>query len=261
MLNKLMKYELRANTKLLIPLYSILFIIAIVSRIFYTFKDYGYLVDTFIQFFAFIQVTFIFVIMIITVLYMIIRFYKNLLTDEGYLMFTLPVKTHHIITSKLLTTLFWILVSIIVALISLVIPFGTPETFLTVTQHLKEAIQAANTELGGNFALLAFEFIIIMLLGMIGNILIIYVSIAIGQLFSKYRIIASFGAYMVIYTVLQFLMIIPLAVFGVMFRGWTPQVSDIPQVIFTAVIVILSIGCAGFYYATHYIFKRKLNLE
>ena len=35
---------------------------------------------------------------VITLIVIIQRFYKNLLTDEGYLMFTLPVKAHSHIT-------------------------------------------------------------------------------------------------------------------------------------------------------------------
>jgi hypothetical protein len=260
MLSKLIKYDLKATSRLLIPLYLILMVMSVVNRIVLSFNDYKP-VSIFSQFLIVIYIMSIVTVFAVTVIYMIARFYKNLLADEGYLMFTLPVKTHELIASKLLSTIFWTLASVAVVGISLLIAFVTPESIPVSVNAIKEGIAELNREIGGNWPLMFFELIIMILLGLVGNILIIYVSIAIGQLFSKYRIMASFGAYMVIYTVLQFLMIIPLAVFGVMFRGWTPQVSDIPLIIFPGIIVVLSIGCAGFYYATHYIFKRKLNLE
>lgn len=40
-----------------------------------------------------------------TVVINIVRFYKNLVTDEGYLTFTLPVSSKQIIASKLISSL------------------------------------------------------------------------------------------------------------------------------------------------------------
>ncbi len=37
-----------------------------------------------------------------TIVLMILRFYRNLMTDEGYLMFTLPVSTTELICSQLI---------------------------------------------------------------------------------------------------------------------------------------------------------------
>lgn len=49
------------------------------------------------------------------------RFYKSRFTDEGYLMFTLPVKTHHIFLSGALNNLIWSLITAVVILLSLLI--------------------------------------------------------------------------------------------------------------------------------------------
>ena len=42
----------------------------------------------------------------ITLIIMVQRFYKNLLGDEGYLMFTLPVKTWQNVLNKLIFAVF-----------------------------------------------------------------------------------------------------------------------------------------------------------
>ena len=49
------------------------------------------------------------------------RFYKSRFTDEGYLMFTLPVKTHHIFLSGALNNTIWTLITAVVILLSLLI--------------------------------------------------------------------------------------------------------------------------------------------
>ena len=42
------------------------------------------------------------------------QFYRNLMTDEGYLTFTLPVKTSEILWSKLITAMLWTIISSVV---------------------------------------------------------------------------------------------------------------------------------------------------
>ena len=46
---------------------------------------------------------------------MVYRFYKNLMTDEGYLMFTLPVSRSQLIWSKLIVSMAWGILSAVLA--------------------------------------------------------------------------------------------------------------------------------------------------
>lgn len=261
MLNKLIKYEFKATSRLLIPLYLILLFISIINRFTFKLYDYEGVVGIINKFLIVTYVTTIFVVLVVTVFYMIIRFYKNLLTDEGYLMFTLPAKTHQLITSKLLSTILWTIISIIAVLISFFIVFATPDSLPAAINGIEEAIANFNREFGGNWILLFSELAVMCLLSLVANILLIFVSIAVGQLYSKHKLIGSFAAYMIIYTVIQFVMLIIFIPYGIFMSKNSFEVSSLPQVIFPTVIVILMIGCAGFYLSTNYIFKRKLNLD
>jgi hypothetical protein len=260
MLSKLMKYDLKATSRLLVPLYIILLFMSIINRFVINMNDNNEVVRIIRAFLIAAYATLILVVLVVTVFYMIIRFYKNLLTDEGYLMFTLPTKTHQLITSKLLITLFWSIISIVVILISILIMFASPDSIPTAINVIKEALAELYREFGGNGVLMFTELILMCLLGLVTNILLIYASIAMGQLYSKHKIIGSFVSYMIIYTVIQFLMIIIMVAFGV-FIPEVSEVSILPQVIFPIIIVILMIACTCFYLATNYIFKRKLNLD
>ena len=53
--------------------------------------------------------------LLLTLVLMVYRFYKNLMTDEGYLMFTLPVSRSQLIWSKLMVALAWGVLSAVLA--------------------------------------------------------------------------------------------------------------------------------------------------
>jgi hypothetical protein len=233
---------------------------SIINRLLFNSNDYHGIVGVINVLLKISYILSIFVVLIVTVFYMIIRFYKNLLTDEGYLMFTLPGKAHQLITSKLLITLLWVIVSIVTVLISLFIMFGSSATLPDFMNGMKEFTTALNREFGGNSAFVIIEIIIMILLALVFNILFIYVSIAIGQLFSKHKIIGSFLAYMALYTAIQVLMVILLISFGLLMPESLPA-SVVPQMIFPIIMVILTLGSTCFYLGTNYIFKRKLNLD
>ena len=51
------------------------------------------------------------------------RFYKSRFTDEGYLMFTLPVKTHQLFLSSAVNMLIWGIIAVVVIIVSVGVPF------------------------------------------------------------------------------------------------------------------------------------------
>ena len=65
--------------------------------------------------------------MVVTI-YIAIRFYRNLYTDEGYLMHTLPVTPRQLILAKLLVAALWVFVLSMLALwaICCILLFGLP---------------------------------------------------------------------------------------------------------------------------------------
>lgn len=261
MLNKLIKNELKATSRLLGPLYIILLLMSIVNR-FVINANGSNKVFNIIRFFLILTYAItIIAILTVTIFYMFIRFYKNLLMDEGYLMFTLPVKTHGLVASKLLTTVFWAIISIIAIIVSLLIVFATPDTIPAIANGVKEAVANVSREFGTSGILFFVEFIALILVGMITNILLIYVSMAIGQLFSNHKIIGSFAAYMIIYTAIQFLMLIVLFIFGLPMSENLSEPSFIPKVIFPVIMISLTIIGTCSYLGINYIFKKKLNLD
>ena len=107
MLAKLLKYEFKATARLFIPLYIALITFTLINRVVNTVesvqKAIGINIKTILSVISMVgYVVLIISISAITLIIMVQRFYKNLLGDEGYLMFTLPVKTWQNVLNKLI---------------------------------------------------------------------------------------------------------------------------------------------------------------
>lgn len=261
MLGRLMKHEFKATSRIFFPLYLVLVCISVINRFtLHLSMDEG-LIQIITNFFTSVQIILSIAILVITVLFMIIRFYKNLLSSEGYLMFTLPVKTHELILSKLLMTLFWFFTSLMAVLISLFIVFGTMDNISLFIEAISTTFEALNASFGGNWVLLCIEFTILALLSLTFNILLVYIAIAVGQLFTKQKLVASFVSYAVFYMAIQLFLLIVLATSGYFIFQDTYLISTLPQVAFPIVILTVFIGCIVSYGATYHILDKKLNLD
>lgn len=262
MLGKLIKYELRATARYFLPLYIILFCMTIMNRIFMAIPifDHGYF-KMIPALFMTLYVVICIATIIATFIIMILRFYQNLVTDEGYLMFTLPVKTHSIILSKLLISAFWEVISVLVVVSSIFALIITPALFSELSTGLQHLYNEVLRVMGAQTALIIIETFIMIVLTPFYGILMIYSSIAIGQAFSRRKILSAIVAFIAIQMILQFassiLMVFVMAITGL-------NDTD-PSIIYTIIYPItisttLLLG-AVFFFITNYIFKNKLNLE
>ena len=109
MLSKLLKHEFRATGRVMLPIYAAVLALAVLANLSIRFIQntgsaflrilFGLLIAAF--------VVSIIAAVIMTLVMMITRFYRNLLKDEGYLMHTLPVSVHGLVWSKLIVSFVW----------------------------------------------------------------------------------------------------------------------------------------------------------
>ena len=113
MLKKLYKYELYSLFRNLLPVYAAVLGFALLSRLSLLIKTDNVLlqipsrISTTIYFFSIVAV---FVVGMVVV---VMRFYKNLLSGEGYLTFTLPFSATQHIVCKLLCGVLVIIIDFI----------------------------------------------------------------------------------------------------------------------------------------------------
>ncbi|MGL4606630.1 MAG: ABC transporter permease [Eubacteriaceae bacterium] len=272
MLGKLLKHEIKATGRVFLPMYVALLVLTIVSKITLSLTIGNFnLEETVLPLAAQISlalfVTIIVALTVMTLIVVIQRFYKNLLTDEGYLMFTLPAKTWQLIISKLLVACLWFAICTITICLTIMILCYNREMMAEIGRGLPLINQEFFNYFGKNLGFVTFEFVISAIVQGIFSILVIYVSIALGQLFNEHRIMAAFGMYIALNIVVQIITLI--IMFGFMpwlvsldvnlatpgeIMGKTELFMNVTSFIF----ILLSVAC---YWITNFLLKRKLNLE
>jgi hypothetical protein len=198
MLGKLLKYDLKSIIKIFIPIWLALLLIAAIKRLAGIVESdsvWGSL-STIIPMVIFVLLTI--AMFVITIVFIVQRFYNGLLKDEGYLMFTVPAKPWQLIASKGLSAIIVIVASGIVCILSILIIYINGD-ILTEIEEFSGYIQLSGPQLLG----ISAAYIGSLLLGMVQTTFHIYLSIAIGHLFSKYRIAMSITAYICINIVMS----------------------------------------------------------
>ncbi len=261
MLGKLLKHELNATSRLLIPLYLALAVLTLVNHFALYIEAFHGIFAGIKGFLTFAYVVALIGIVVVTFILIIQRFYKNLVTDEGYLMFTLPVKAYELINSKLIVAILWITASLAAVILSLLIVFSRADWFSDLPTFWALIKAEINQEFGSASLLLVIELIVLLITAIINNILLIYVSIAIGQLINGHKLIGSFGAYIGIYTVLQIFVTICMGILSLIFKQTINDITIIPEVVLPLMLLYTLVLNAIFYFVTNFIFKRKLNLD
>ncbi len=115
MLGKLMKYDMRYMARVLPWIYAGgLLISALLCGVIFLIDNELVLLFG-VNFASFLFIVAVEAVSICSTVFMIVRIYRNMYSDEGYLTFTLPVKTSEIVNSKIITGAIWTLISYVVA--------------------------------------------------------------------------------------------------------------------------------------------------
>lgn len=200
----------------------------------------------------------------------IVRFYKNLMRDEGYLMHTLPVKTWQLILSKLLATYIWSIITTIVFAISISIVMWDFTWLFDIFREFG-ALKAELIAAGGNGLIWFLWYILIaVILSPFMFMSQVYFSFSIGNLVNKGKlgisILVYFGTYIVIQIIAVITMVIMMFSSGFVDEAVSMTITDAEAFnflnpMFTAVMII-SVGISIIFYAiSNVIFTKKLNLE
>lgn len=212
MLSKLMKYEFKACSRIFLPIYLGILLVSTVYGLFMNdkfikFSQDGYTENSGIynlQMILSIVLMSLFVaLVVITILLTVQRFKRNLLEDEGYLMFTLPVSTTKLILSKYFVALVFAIFSIIVAIMSFVLM-----TFSTGMLSLSDSFRdLLGLTFSGDITLFTILILFQMFIGYTIFIFNIYLSITIGQfpIFNKHRIAVGLVSFILINTLISWL--------------------------------------------------------
>lgn len=137
----------------------------------------------------------------------VVHFYRSLITGEGYLSFTLPVRVELLVVSKLI-------VNSIATLVNLIITIGG--IFLLASTKGEIDFSELVREFGngsGSLVSLLLPFAILIIIAAIMQQFCFCLAIALGQSFGKSKLVGSAIAYFIIYAVVQIINLVLLAIF------------------------------------------------
>lgn len=279
MLGKLIKYDLKSMSRAFIPVWFLAPLIALLLS--FSVKGTlawasgspltsmfalgnGMLVMVMgILFFAALAALFV-----MTIVFVIQRFWNGLLKEEGYLMFTLPVHTWELIVSKAVTATIVSFVSILIGIFSgmILMVFSTEEvirSWFVAWKYLFSGI----FELGPTFWLNVMLFILLIILGIVQSIYHIYTDMAIGHLFPTHKVVGSCVSYIGISIIVSIVSnIVNACLSTLMPDTWYNYRSyDLMELMGTAYLLYLMLGTivelAAYHVITERILSTKLNLE
>ncbi len=184
---KVLKYDLKSMGKSLTLLYVGLLVMAATLRLLSIAGEH-------ITFFKLIgQFMLIFFIIILvgaffyTFFISIKRYYKSLYGDEGYLTHTLPVKINSLLTSKIISSIIYIIITTIVAALAVFITFD----LTNILKSINELIVTFSSMLNISNVTLYLLAALFMLLSYISYIMLVYASISLGHSHNKNKLVMS----------------------------------------------------------------------
>nr|WP_325182892.1 hypothetical protein [uncultured Oscillibacter sp.] len=274
MLRKLLKHEFRATGRVMLPMYLILLVTALGSNLAGRGMMNGHsdILNTLAVIIVMAFGIAICGVLVMSFVLMIQRFYKNLLQDEGYLMFTLPVSVHQHIWSKLIVSAVWFAATILAIIAaSLVVAYDVSflREFFDVLRWFFEGLQKLKISETLNLTAYLAEFAVLLFLSLAAFALQFYAALAAGHSRANHKMVWSVAWFFGFQFALQFLgslLMITLDHLGVpnflnhLSVHWTSAESAIHAGLLMAIGVVILYG-AIFYAVTTFFLKKHLNLE
>lgn len=238
MLSKLLKYEFRSTARTMGGLYLALLAAAGLLGLTMRFgvsdtrlgaDNYGNTtagVGVFAAVLMLVYMALIIATLVLTFVSVIQRFHKNLLGGEGYLMHTLPVSTRALVGSKLIASLVWCVISMLVEVLSMLLVSLVIWLNMDELKFLPDAAAQMLREfrlVSGLNALSFFAGVLVTLLCGFGcSVLCIYAACMIGHQFKRHMVPAG----VVSYFVLQFVQSTLLSRLGINGSGLVDKIAD-----------------------------------
>lgn len=285
MFGKLLKYEFKTTWKIYTILYIVLAGLSFLSGFTVTgiyqsavnssysssySSNYNYTYPLLFSLLFFIMGLIIASIYVTNLVITIRRFYQNIFGREGYLTWTLPVGHHQILLSKFTAALIWYTLSSLAVMASLLL------IFLIGVASVPESGPIISGLFTFLFNPLVIHFLFSSLLAAAALIMMLYFSMALGQLVQGHRILMSFVAFIVLWLISGIVNIfLPTnginpfysyaayigRNFGDSYSDYNDSLFMNPHFYLVISSVVSLIKFSLFYLGTYLITRKKLNLE
>lgn len=277
MLGKLFKYEFKNTYKLMFIIYGVMAFVTILGCI----AMYGdsdpagtenQLQEIFFTAAMVFYVLGVFALFVVSYVYMCVHFYKTMYSDQGYLTHTLPVGQMSIFNVKLLVSLCWLMLSLIIMFVSIFALGCAANRGFSFDADFDMLMVDFQNLFGMSLHTFSIYMIFAMILSCLQYLLMVFASGSIGQLFTKHKVGASIGAGIVFYMsgqIVSSIILVLTGYFGVMNNVNVVTYNATENVTFSTTVssmlfsgsLFSIIECVVFYIVCMVIIKKHLNLE
>ena len=207
MLGKLIKHEFRATGRLMAPLFGALVLLALVVRandlVFQHVESYSAFLNILNTLLIIAYVLALLGVMVFSTVLMIKRFHQNFLTDEGYLMFTLPTSVHSLLWSKLITAALFFIFTFLAEALSVAIVVWRGGLAREMFTGFADLFRAMDSYYMANGLAFALETLALLFVSLLVTCLLFYAPMSIGYSFANHKGLLSVVFYFVIQAILQ----------------------------------------------------------
>jgi len=260
MLLKLLKYDLRSMWKQFSLIWGTALVLGLVNR---STLSLGFIVSTrdfhgnISGFTTTVLLVVLTVMFVIAAVFIIRRFYKGLLGNEGYLMHTLPVRAWQLVLSKLICAAVTVAGNLAVAVLAVLIMIPADWSELLDLTLWSDVFRGIINH--PDIIPLMLEFCLMLLAVGIQAVAVLYLAMSIGHLFTRRRGLASVAAYIGLHVLM-------VDVLGRVF-SWDPvqllmdAATENVHTSMLAAAATMLIPAAVFLAAVCWILDNRLNLE
>lgn len=204
-LGKLIKYEMKAVGRIMLPVYGAFIVISILFGISLRIGTGGRseivraaaTTTVFQTVMGVVYVLAAVAVVVFTLVILIQRFYRNLLGNEGYLCFSMPVSVNAHITNKVFSAGLWVFFGAVCGALSagiISMAFVSPKEII---DNLAQVVGGVVDVVGVFKAVLLVIEVVILAVMMAGEAgLKIYAAISLGQLWSGHRVAGAVFSYL-----------------------------------------------------------------
>ncbi len=266
MLGKLLKYEFKNSGKIFLPLFGIVLVISLLSRILMLFDGYT-LIELFMGLSILFSIFTLFACNIGVFGIQIYYFYKTTFGDQGYLSHTLPVRGSNLLFSKLLVAATWTIISGIISALSVLIMTAGYFPFEDFAYGFDTFITGISWVFGFHNAFTIILAIVLAIAGVFMGYITFFAAIIIGHRFGKHKILGAIATYIAIGAAMQIINTVYIFVITLILDlnnsiiGYGETMSTTMNLIVWPALIINFAVCAVLYILSHNIMNKKIDLD
>ena len=271
MLGKLLKYEFKSTGRILPLIYLAVIVLSLCAGL--SLRVNMFADDMAISNILLFTIYIILVValIVVTIIVIISRFYKSMISQEAYLMHTLPVKPWQHIMSKAIMAVIWTAIAVVVILVSLMLIGGASGLWGEIVRGEDFQIFWADVKyMVSDFMIMMI--IICSIVQGIRYILQVYAAIAIGGSSTKNKVAYSFLAFIVLAIITSVIASIISSCVALGSMDWMEllaytgadmgfDMTGFMNGLFIMQLIMDGAFTVVFFFLTNYFLKNKLNLE